>query len=172
MSPVGEELVSIPLGVGLGLNAMLVAVVAVIFNCLPGVGDLVVVLAGRTWNQGGEDCIVVAPTRFAFGRHVDIAAPQREVDGYRKALGYLGRDHYYAMGGGLRNDGSPRDAWDAAAGVAGVDCRQSHVARGDHCDCVGRAVRVVVAVAHRSECSRTRSTRRHPNANDSRNRGK
>ena len=35
MSPIGEELVSIPLGVGLGLNAMLVAVVAVIFNCLP-----------------------------------------------------------------------------------------------------------------------------------------
>lgn len=34
-SPVGEELVSIPLGVGLGLDPALVAVVSVVFNMLP-----------------------------------------------------------------------------------------------------------------------------------------
>ena len=34
-SPIGEELVSIPLGVGLGLDPMLVAVVSVVFNMLP-----------------------------------------------------------------------------------------------------------------------------------------
>ena len=36
-SPVGEELVSIPLGVGLGLEPALVAVVSVVFNMLPAV---------------------------------------------------------------------------------------------------------------------------------------
>ena len=36
-SPIGEELVSIPLGVGLGLNPVLVAVVSVAFNLLPAV---------------------------------------------------------------------------------------------------------------------------------------
>ena len=36
-SPVGEELVSIPLGVGLGLDPVLVAVVSVVFNMLPAV---------------------------------------------------------------------------------------------------------------------------------------
>ena len=34
-SPIGEELVSIPLGVGLGLEPALVAVVSVVFNMLP-----------------------------------------------------------------------------------------------------------------------------------------
>ena len=34
-SPIGEELVSIPLGVGLGLDPALVAVVSVVFNMLP-----------------------------------------------------------------------------------------------------------------------------------------
>ena len=34
-SPIGEELVSIPLGVGLGLEPMLVAMVSVVFNMLP-----------------------------------------------------------------------------------------------------------------------------------------
>ena len=34
-SPIGEELVSIPLGVGLGLDPTLVAVVSVVFNMLP-----------------------------------------------------------------------------------------------------------------------------------------
>lgn len=36
-SPIGEELVSIPLGVGLGLEPALVAVVSVVFNMLPAV---------------------------------------------------------------------------------------------------------------------------------------
>ncbi len=34
-SPIGEELVSIPLGVGLGLEPAMVAVVSVVFNMLP-----------------------------------------------------------------------------------------------------------------------------------------
>ena len=34
-SPIGEELVSIPLGVGLGLDPALVAVISVVFNMLP-----------------------------------------------------------------------------------------------------------------------------------------
>ncbi len=36
-SPIGEELISIPLGVGLGLDPALVAVVSVVFNMLPAV---------------------------------------------------------------------------------------------------------------------------------------
>ncbi len=36
-SPIGEELISIPLGVGLGLEPALVAVVSVVFNMLPAV---------------------------------------------------------------------------------------------------------------------------------------
>lgn len=45
-SPVGEELVSIPLGVGLGLNPALVAVVSVVFNMLPAL-----VIAGLFWRS-------------------------------------------------------------------------------------------------------------------------
>ena len=48
-SPVGEELVSIPLGVGLGLEPALVAVVSVVFNLLPA---LVISALFRRAEQG------------------------------------------------------------------------------------------------------------------------
>ena len=48
-SPVGEELVSIPLGVGLGLDPALVAVVSVVFNMLPA---LVISALFRRAEQG------------------------------------------------------------------------------------------------------------------------
>ena len=48
-SPVGEELVSIPLGVGLGLEPALVAVVSVVFNMLPA---LVISALFRRAEQG------------------------------------------------------------------------------------------------------------------------
>ena len=48
-SPIGEELVSIPLGVGLGLDPALVAVVSVVFNMLPA---LVISALFRRTEQG------------------------------------------------------------------------------------------------------------------------
>ena len=48
-SPIGEELVSIPLGVGLGLDPALVAVVSVVFNMLPA---LVISVLFRRAEQG------------------------------------------------------------------------------------------------------------------------
>ena len=48
-SPIGEELVSIPLGVGLGLEPALVAVVSVVFNMLPA---LVISALFRRAEQG------------------------------------------------------------------------------------------------------------------------
>ena len=48
-SPVGEELVSIPLGVGLGLDPAMVAVVSVVFNMLPA---LVISALFRRAEQG------------------------------------------------------------------------------------------------------------------------
>ena len=48
-SPIGEELVSIPLGVGLGLDPALVAVVSVVFNMLPA---LVISALFRRAEQG------------------------------------------------------------------------------------------------------------------------
>ena len=43
-SPIGEELVSIPVGVGLGLNVAMVAVVSFVFNLLPAV-----LISGLFW---------------------------------------------------------------------------------------------------------------------------
>ena len=43
-SPIGEELVSIPVGVGLGLNVAMVAAVSFVFNLLPAV-----LISGLFW---------------------------------------------------------------------------------------------------------------------------
>ena len=63
MSPIGEELVSIPLGIGLGLDALTVALVSAGFNMLPAL-----VISGLFWRAGKGTRIVRVLLKLRSGR--------------------------------------------------------------------------------------------------------
>ena len=143
-SPIGEELVSIPVGVGLGLNVAIVAVVSFAFNLLPALA-----ISGLFWRAERGTRVVrillrLRPMAFESCCTLDTETPQPAVGSGAEPLGHLGRSGSDSVGGRVRNHadvGGDGDAPETPVGIGGG--KPGHT-RGSRRVDFGRDIQAVV----------------------------